>query len=201
MQTPPRSYYQLQGQLFGSNKRQRLFGPSPPRLQLGAAGGRMPPKKEGKSHNRKKPFKKTGSKRKLKGSLRGTSFSAKYARPLVHRNIYPHPGRFWTQPMGQGLQTFEVLTPERTWGEYGRGLDICQVTSNAIRSRNVTFNVGVKFPGLSLAPQPFQFRVIQAWVKCPIVGLTLASTAGLSGMFDGQVLNFDPDTAWALHAR
>ena len=161
------------------------------------------PGAKSKAHRRKsrKPYKHTGGTKKVKGSLRGGSFSAAYVKPLVHRNIVDHPGRLWTQPMGAGLQTFEVLTPERTWGEYGRGFDICQVTSNAVRSRNVTFNVGVQFPKNAAAAQPFQFRVITAWVKCPIVGLTLASTAGLSGMFDGQVVQFNPDTAWALHAR
>ena len=139
--------------------------------QAGAAGGFT----MARSTHKKKPYKRTTGKRKTKGSYRGTSFSAKYAQPLVHRNVLRAPAVNWIAAAhpNVGLYGSMVFTPDVTWGRYGRGFDINQVTSMGIRSRNCTLDMRVQFPKVGTAPQPFQFRVIQCWIKCPVVGETL----------------------------
>lgn len=156
----------------------------------------------GRTHkpaSKKKPYTRTGVKRRTKGSLKGTSFSARYVNPLVHRNIRSHQYTWPLQanPAGGGnmLVPLRVVVPESTWGQYTRGFDICQVTSNGIRSRNCTMRVAVQLPKQAMAAQPFQLRIVQCWIKSTIE-LPQTSTDGTSGMYDGLVLNFDPDTAW-----
>lgn len=146
----------------------------------------------------KKPFNKTGSKRSKKGSYRGTSFSANVARPLVNRMLHNSTG-YWAQAPGVGLNALQVAVPERTWGQFTRGFDIPQVNSNGIHSRNVTMRVQIQFPKAADAAQPYQLRIVQCWIKSSIEA-ALTSTVGTSGMYDGIVLNFDPNTAWEARA-
>ncbi len=191
-------YYALRNRLADSNKKFKrhhtVVG-----HQAGAAGGFT----MARTQNKRKPYRKTGSKRKTKGSYRGSSFSAKYAQPLVHRNVLRAPAVPWTLAGAPnvGLYGSMVFTPDVTWGRYGRGFDINQVTSMGIRSRNCTIDLRVQFPKAGTAPQPFQFRVIQCWIKCPVVGATLHTSAATTGRFDGLVYNFDPSTVWDNHAR
>ena len=147
----------------------------------------------------KKQYQKTGGTRSKKGSFRGTSFSSNVTRPLVHRNIQSRAA-YWEQNPGVGLQALQVAVPERTWGQYTRGFDIPQVTSSGIKSRNCTMRVQIRFPNAGGAPQPYQLRIVQCWVKTSIE-LPLSSTQGTSGMFDGIVLNFQPNDAWQARAR
>jgi len=93
-----------------------------------------------------------------------------------------------------------VRSPDFVWGDYSRGFDTKQVTSSQIRSRNVTAALRIKMPEATLAVQPFQFRIIQGFVKSSITGKTMSSTAGNSGMDDGIVLNFQPHTAYDDYA-
>lgn len=146
-----------------------------------------------------KPYKKTGSLRKKKGSYRGKSFSANVHRPLVNREIHSSTG-YWTQAPGVGLNALHVAVPGRTWGQYTRGFDIPQVQSNGIHSRNVTMRMQVQFPKAGAAAQPYQLRVVQCWIKSSIEA-ALTSSVGTSGMYDGIILNFDPDTAWEGRAH
>lgn len=161
----------------------------------------------GKSHKKKrttkKPYNKTkGFGKNKRGSVKGNSFSAKYAQPLVHRSIrsdayvWPLNG----PGLAPGLAPLRVLVPEKTWGQYTRGFDIPQVTSNGVRSRNCTMRVRIQLPKAGAAAQPYQLRIVQCWIKTSIEA-PLTSTAGTSGMFDGLVLNFNPDTAWDARAH
>lgn len=162
----------------------------------------------GRSHKRskkeKRAYNRTSAKNKRQGTLRGGSFSAKYAAPFVHRSIFVTPQLTWPFHTGNpqlGLTGLRTLVPEKTWGQYTRGFDSPQVTSNGIRSRNCTMNVSIQFPKAGAAAQPYRFRVVQCWVKSPMIGYQQSSTQGTSSMADGIVLNYEPDTAIEEHTH
>ena len=157
-----------------------------------------------KRHGRK-PYAKTGKGNKRQGSLRGKSFGAKHVTPFVHRSVFPGGnGVLWpfvNPGPGQTLNTLRVLVPEQTWGRYTRGFDINQVTQNGIRSRNVSMRVTIKLPTAAVSPIPFRLRIVQCWVKSPMVGFQQNSTQGVSGMSDGIVLNYNALTAIENHCQ
>ena len=62
------------------------------------------------------------------------------------------------------------------------------LASSGIRSRNVTMNLEIKFPTAADAPQPFRLRVVQCWIKSPMVGYNQAITATSSGQVVVHVL-------------
>lgn len=102
--------------------------------------------------------------------------------------------------MNPVLTPVMVRTPDFVWGDYSRGFDTKQITSSQVRSRNVTCLLRIKMPEATLAPQPYQFRIIQGFVKSCITGQTMSSTQGASGMDDGIALNFIPHTAYDDYA-
>lgn len=116
----------------------------------------------------------------------------------VKRNVFTQADLPFVLMPGMQPQLTPVMvrTPDYVWADYSRGFDTKQVTSSQIRSRNVTCMMRVKMPEATTAPQPFQFRVIQGFVKSSITGKTMSSTAGNSGMDDGICLNFIPHTAF-----
>lgn len=116
----------------------------------------------------------------------------------VKRNVFTQPDLEYPllPAPGAGLSPVMVRTPDFVWGDFSRGFDTKQVTSSHIRSRNVTCALRIKMPEATTAVQPFQFRIIQGFVKSSITGKTLSSTQGNSGMDDGCVLNFQPHTAF-----
>lgn len=161
------------------------------------------------ARNKGKPVKnlarkKSGPRKSRKG-LRGTSFSTGPRKaPLVNRIAIPGVIDTWQLvPPQQGgathLTPMITLTPSQSWGRYFPGFDVSQVNSLGVRSRNVTMNVAVQFPGAGKSPKPYQLRVIQGWVKQPVVGVNMTSTAGVSGMSDGIALNFDPTVVFKDH--
>ena len=60
--------------------------------------------------------------------------------------------------------------------------------------------VFIQFPKAAAAPQPFRLRVVQCWIKSPMVGYQQTQTAGTSGMNDGLIHNFNALTDITFHA-
>jgi hypothetical protein len=109
---------------------------------------------------------------------------------------------FWDQAaMQPAMLQLKCRTPDYVWADYSRGFDVKQVISSQIKSRNITCQMRLKMPQATTAPQPYQFRIIQGFVKSSITGKTLSSTVGQSGMDDGIVLNFLVHTAYDDYAR
>lgn len=127
-------------------------------------------------------------------------------KALCHRKFFPNQAPVpWVQLPAQpggvspGLVPNIVIVPENVWAIYNRGFDVQDVTSAAIKSRNVTCNFQLQMPVAAKAPQPYQVRFLSGFVKAPLVGYTMSSTAGNTGMSDGIVLNFDPNTEYQDH--
>lgn len=122
----------------------------------------------------------------------------------VKRNVFTQGDLdFWdeTDPMNPYMMQLFLKTPDYVWGDYSRGFDTKQITSSQIRSRNVTCQMRLKMPQATIAPQPYQFRIVQGFVKSCIVGQPMSSTAGANGMDDGILHNFLVHTAYDRHAR
>ena len=120
-------------------------------------------------------------------------------RTAIKRNVFTQTLPWEldvTDPMNPILKKLLVRTPDYVWGDYSRGFDTIQVTGTQIRSRNAVCAMRIQMPQATTAPQPFQFRIVQGFVKSCIIGKELASTQGTSGMFDGVVKNFTPHTAY-----
>lgn len=155
---------------------------------------------------RRKPYAKTGKGNRRKGSLRGKSFNG--SSNFVHRSVFPANAQPWplvANPIGppgtQKLDPLRVLVPAETWGRYTRGFDVNQVTGSGIRSRNVTMRVTIKLPTAASAAQPFRMRIVQMWIKSPMVGYEQTSTQGVSSMSDGLILSYDASTDIAEHCE
>ena len=69
----------------------------------------------------------------------------------------------------------------------------------AIMSRNISCNVAITAPDTTAVGQPFQFRIVQGYSKMP-VSSDLHSVTGVSGAFDGVVINFNPETVYETAA-
>lgn len=153
---------------------------------------------------KKSRAKKSGSGKSRKG-LRGKSFSTGARKaPLVNRVAIPGAIDTWqlippAQGQVGGLSPMITITPTQSWARYFSGFDISQINSLAVRSRNVSMSIAVQFPGAGKSPKPYQLRVIQGWVKQPVVGVNLSPTTGTSGMSDGIALNFDPTVVFKDH--
>lgn len=156
---------------------------------------------------RRKPYAKTRKGNRTNGSYRGKSFGAKHVTPFVHRSVFPGLATAWplvanpAVPGTQMLDPLRVLVPAETWGQYTRGFDVNQVTSSGIRSRNVTMRVTIKLPTAASAAQPFRLRVVQCWIKSPMVGYEQTSTVGTSSMMDGLILNYNAAVDIPVHAE
>ena len=69
----------------------------------------------------------------------------------------------------------------------------------AIMSRNISCNVTITAPDTTGVGKPFQFRIVQGYSKMPVSG-DLHSVTGVSGAFDGGVINFNPETVYETAA-
>lgn len=84
-----------------------------------------------------------------------------------------------------------VDVPAGAWTDYTRGFDINQVTSSAIRSKNITCKYCLLMPDQTTIVQPLQIRVIAGFVKLPFI-VPLHNVAGISGAYDGVATMQDP---------
>ena len=126
---------------------------------------------------------------------------AKIERPFVKRNVreshftytaVPNPN----VPGTNMLTPLNIRVPDLVWGQYTQGFDVSQITSLLLKSRNVMCNMRITMPKQTQAPQPYQFRIVQGFVKSCITGAQMASTAGTSGLQDGIHFAFNTATAY-----
>lgn len=125
---------------------------------------------------------------------------SKIERPFVKRNV--HQSHFdWplTAAAGGGgniASPINMRVPDLVWGSFTQGFDVSQITSLLLKSRNVMVNLRFTMPKQTSAVQPYQFRIVQGFVKSGLTGMHMESTAGVSGMQDGILFNFDAPTAY-----
>lgn len=157
--------------------------------------GRYLPKR---SYGRRLPYarKASGSKRwKPRPRARPTVLS-----PTVHRKLYSTGLQNWaivpadaTRPINPlaHLTPFYCQVPNQTWTQYTRGFDVSQVTSSAIRSKNITAHLTIQCPSSGPATQAYQFRIVHGFTKFPTAA-DIHSSTGTGGAYDGIVPNFVP---------
>lgn len=87
-------------------------------------------------------------------------------------------------PNAGSVSPLTVDVPADAWTNYGRGFDINQVTSSAIRSKNVTCKYCLLMPDQTTIVQPLQIRVIAGFVKLPFLA-PLHNVSGIGAAYDG----------------
>lgn len=184
-----------------TRKRQRTAGefrlPHYVRRMPAAARGRF---QTGRKRKRSS-IPASGVKRSRGRTLVRKTYVPRAPAVMAHRKFFPNQAPVpWTLiPQGPLVPSI-VIVPENVWAIYNRGFDVGDVTSAAIHSRNVTCNFQLEMPVAAKAPQPYQMRFLQGFIKAPVVGKEMSSTQGNSGMSDGICLNFDPNTVYQDHA-
>ena len=153
------------------------------------------------SYRRRQPYGKKASRSRALGNRyrNRPSVGRPVVAPLIHRRLNSEVLE-QIPLVGGDVRAFTVLCPDVSWGAYTRGMDIGQTASSSIRSRNVTFNLRILPPAATTNKTPFEFRVIQGFVKIPLFNIIEPSAVG-QGAYDGICTNFAPDTAWKLHIR
>ena len=99
-----------------------------------------------------------------------------------------------------GHQSFFLLqVPNGAWTNYTRGFDVSQVTSSAIRSKNITAHLTLQMPFGSAGLFPYQFHIIHGFTKFPTTG-DIHSATGTGGAYDGIMPNFAPAEKYQVNA-
>jgi len=160
-------------------------------------------RRRNQSRRRRSTVPRSGVRRSRGRALVRKQFVPRPMSNLAHRKFFPNqapvPWVVFPSTPGIGgpwLVPNIVIVPENVWAIYNRGFDVGDVTSAAIHSRNVTCNFQLEMPPAAKAPQPYQMRFLQGFIKAPVAGKTMSSTQGTSGMSDGIALNFDPNTEY-----
>jgi len=152
---------------------------------------------------RSRIYKKSGPKSGMTSSY-GKALTrptvSKIERPFVKRNVRESHYDWQLVPaaggMGNILTPINMRTPDLVWGTFTQGFDVSQTTSLLLKSRNVMCNMRFTMPKTTTAVQPYQFRIVQGFVKSGLTGLQMDSTVGSSGMQDGIHFNFQPNSAF-----
>ncbi len=170
----------------------------------------MPPRKRARFSNvagwprRRRAWKKQPYGRRARrsgvrynrGSVR-PSVGRPVVAPLVHRRL--NSELLTPIPVtAAGLAPLNVFVPDASWGMISRGMDVGETTSNAIRSRNVTFNFRINPPEASVTGLSYEFRIIQGFCKIPVFA-EIQPSAAAQAAYDGICVDFDHTTAWKAH--